>query len=129
MVKTGRGAAHLRGGVCIGAADPGQPEPVREPRCGDVLEAGVGAVDGLNRGEVLDSAMVHALFARGIVARTGELTVRYRQSVRLGAPVRVVGRHRQAAHPLHYLEAEIWQGGALCARAQAKFMATQPLSK
>ena len=93
------------------------------------VESFAGIVHGGLLATALDSAMVHALFARGIVARTGELTVRYRQSVRLGAQVRVVGRHRQAAHPLHYLEAEIWQGGALCARAQAKFMATQPLSK
>lgn len=93
------------------------------------VESFAGIVHGGLLATALDSAMVHALFARGIVARTGELTVRYRQSVRLGAQVRVVGRHRQAAHPLHYLEAEVWQDGALCARAQAKFMATQPLPR
>ncbi len=93
------------------------------------VESFAGIVHGGLLATALDSAMVHALFARGIVARTGELTVRYRQSVRLGAQVRVVGCHRQAAHPLHYLEAEVWQDGALCARAQAKFMATQPLPR
>ncbi len=86
-------------------------------------ESYAGIVHGGLLATALDSAMVHALFARGIVARTGELTVRYRQPVRVGEPVIVVARHRVAYHPLHHLEAEIHQAGALCAHARGKFMA------
>jgi hypothetical protein len=35
----------------------------------------------------------------------------------------VIARHRDAYPPLHHLEAEIRQGGMLCARARGKFMA------
>ncbi len=84
-----------------------------------------GIVHGGLLATALDSAMVHALFARGIVARTGELTVRYRREVRSGEPVTVTARHREAYHPLHHLEAEIHQAGALCAKATAKFMAVE----
>jgi hypothetical protein len=71
----------------------------------------------------LDSAMIHALFARSIVARTGELNVRFCQSVRAGEPTTVTARLRTAHPPLFQLEAEILQAGALCARAKGKFMA------
>lgn len=83
-------------------------------------ESYVGIVHGGLLATALDSAMVHALFARGIVARTGELNVRYRQSVRAGEPVTVT-----AHHPLHHLVAEIHQSGTLCVRASGKFMATE----
>ena len=88
-------------------------------------ESYAGIVHGGLLATALDSAMVHALFARGVVARTGELTVRYRQSVRSGDPVTVTARHRNAYPPLHHLEAEIHQAGVLCARARGKFMAIE----
>lgn len=82
-----------------------------------------GIVHGGLLATALDSAMVHCLFARDIVARTGELNVRYRRSVRSGAPVLVTARLRESFAPLHYLEAEIRQDGSVCAQARAKFMA------
>lgn len=88
-------------------------------------ESYAGIVHGGLLATALDSAMVHALFARGIVARTGELNVRYRQSVRAGEPVTVTARHHSAYHPLHRLVAELHQAGTLCARATGKFMATE----
>jgi len=86
-------------------------------------ESYAGIVHGGLLATALDSAMVHALFARGVVARTGELTVRYRQSVRTSGAMTVTARLRSAYPPLHHVEAEIHQAGMLCARARGKFMA------
>lgn len=89
---------------------------------GEGSESYRGIVHGGLQATALDSAMVHALFARGIVARTGELTVRYLRSVRTGSPCRVTGWEVEAYRVLHRLKAEIHQDGVLCAKAQAKFM-------
>jgi acyl-coenzyme A thioesterase PaaI-like protein len=86
-------------------------------------ESYAGIVHGGLLATALDSAMVHALFARGIVARTGELNVRFCESVRAGEPTAVTARLREARPPLFQLEAEIHQAGVLCARANGKFMA------
>lgn len=82
-----------------------------------------GIVHGGLLATALDSAMVHALFARGIVARTGELNLRYRQSVAIGRSMTVRGWLRTAYGPLFQLEAEIFQDGVACVHAHAKFMA------
>jgi acyl-coenzyme A thioesterase PaaI-like protein len=85
-------------------------------------ESYVGIVHGGLLATALDSAMVHSLFARGIVARTGGLNVRFRQSVRIGAPTAVTAVLCEAYPPLYQLEAQIWQSGALCASAKGTFM-------
>lgn len=84
-----------------------------------------GIVHGGLLATALDSAMVHALFARGIVARTGELNVRYRAPVRSDRPLTVAARLRESYPPLHRLTAEIHQDGVLCAKASGKFMAVE----
>jgi acyl-coenzyme A thioesterase PaaI-like protein len=73
---------------------------------------------------LLDSAMVHALFARNIVARTADLHVRFHHPVQTGGPVTVAASLRAHCGPLYCLEAEVRQAGVVCASAQAKFMAT-----
>lgn len=83
--------------------------------------------DGLLHGgliaTLMDGAMVHALFARGVVARTAGLRVRYRQPVRAGHPAHVVARFCSRTGPLYCLQAEVCQEGAVRASAQGKFMA------
>ncbi|MDI1247531.1 MAG: PaaI family thioesterase [Lacunisphaera sp.] len=71
---------------------------------------------------LLDAAMVHALFARGITARTGELRIRYRRPVSSGSPVTIRGWLVRACGPLFMLQAELQQDDSLCAEARAKFM-------
>jgi acyl-coenzyme A thioesterase PaaI-like protein len=93
--------------------------------CPPGCESYAGIVHGGLLATALDSAMVHTLFARDIVARTGELNVRFYQSVRSGEPTAVTGRLRDAHPPLFQLEAEIRQAGVLCARASGKFMANR----
>jgi acyl-coenzyme A thioesterase PaaI-like protein len=84
-----------------------------------------GIVHGGLLATALDSAMVHALFARGIVARTAELNVRFRLSVRAGEPAIVTARLRNARPPLFQLEAEIRQADAVCVHARGRFMAAR----
>lgn len=90
--------------------------------CATSSESYEGIVHGGLQATALDSAMVHALFARGIVARTGELTVRYRKSVLSGRPAQVSAWLKESHGPLHKLEGAIHQDGELCAQAWSKFM-------
>ncbi len=82
--------------------------------------------DGILHGGIiatlLDGAMVHALFARDIVAHTAELKVRYRHPVAVGLPVQITAQYDAGTGPLHQLTAEIFQNRVVCAHATAKFM-------
>ncbi|MDD3178816.1 MAG: PaaI family thioesterase [Opitutaceae bacterium] len=90
--------------------------------CPETYRSYEGILHGGLIATLLDSAMVHALFARGIVAMTAELRVRYRHPVRLGEPVTVAARLREHYGPLYCLEAAVRQQDAICATARAKFM-------
>ena len=72
---------------------------------------------------LLDSAIVHALFARGVAGVTAELTIRFLQSVNVTDPVHVTGRVESNRHGVYLCSAEIHQAGSLAVRATAKFMA------
>ena len=90
-----------------------------------------GTVHGGLIATVLDSAMVHALFARGCEARTASLTIRYRHPVRTASVCAVNARLLHTRAPLFQLEATLHQDGHLCASASAIFMrspATHPTS-
>lgn len=91
--------------------------------CPAGFESYSGIVHGGLLATALDSAMVHALFAQGIVGRTGELTVRYRRSIVTDRPMTVQAWLRSTYPPLFELESEIRQGDAVCAHARGKFMA------
>lgn len=81
-----------------------------------------GIVHGGLIATLLDAAMLHALFARGIAARTGELRVRYRNPVCIGSPITIHAWLRRQCAALFELEAELRQGASLCAQAESKFM-------
>jgi acyl-coenzyme A thioesterase PaaI-like protein len=93
-----------------------------EWECVEGLESYNGILHGGIQAALMDSAMVQALFARGIVGRTGEMTIRYHVSVVPTKPVTITARLVMAHSPLFKLEAEIHQDGLLCAVAKAKFM-------
>jgi len=76
---------------------------------------------------LLDSAIVHALFARCVAGVTAELTIRYLQSVNVTNPVRVTGWIESNRHGVYLCGAEAHQAGLLAVRASAKFMA-MPIS-
>jgi uncharacterized protein (TIGR00369 family) len=86
------------------------------------LEGYSGLLHGGVIAAMLDGAMTNCLFAHGLQAVTGELTVRYRHPVAIGEAVIVRGWIRQSMSPLHLLEAELHQEGCLKAVASAKFM-------
>jgi uncharacterized protein (TIGR00369 family) len=71
---------------------------------------------------LLDGAMVHALFAKGIAGVTAEMTIRYMRSVGLEKPLRVTGSVVAERHGLFLCRADVHQDGVHAARATAKFM-------
>ncbi|HVU34599.1 MAG TPA: tRNA (N6-threonylcarbamoyladenosine(37)-N6)-methyltransferase TrmO [Opitutaceae bacterium] len=81
-----------------------------------------GIVHGGLTATLLDAAMVHALFARGIAGLTGDLRIRYRSPVCIGSPVTVRAWLMCDFDPGFALAAEIRQGASLCVEANGKFM-------
>lgn len=85
-----------------------------------------GYPDRLHGGVIsalLDAAMTNALFARGVVAVTAELTVRFVEPVALGQPALVRAHVEKTARSLYFARAELVQNGVCMARASAKFVA------
>ena len=71
---------------------------------------------------LLDGAMMNCLFARGQVAMTGELKVRYRKPVIIGRKMLIRAWILQSLSPLHLLAAELKQEGCIKTTASAKFV-------
>lgn len=71
---------------------------------------------------LIDSAIVHALFARGVAGVTAELSIRYLKSVHPDSPVEVDGWVESVRRHLHLCRAEVRQSGVLTVRAEAKFL-------
>ena len=86
------------------------------------LEGFEGCLHGGMIAALLDGAMTNCLFARGLVAMTGELKVRYRKPVSIGQEMTVRARITRSLSPLHLLEAELEQEGCVMAKASAKFV-------
>ena len=72
---------------------------------------------------LLDSAIVHALCAKGVAGVTAELTVRFLQSVNVLDPVSVAGWVESNRIGIYLCRGEIHQAGVLAVRAAGKFMA------
>lgn len=85
------------------------------------FESYPGRVHGGVVATLLDSAMVHALFARGIKGVTAEMTIRYLKPVPLSQPIEVCGIVNSSRHGLHQCTAEVRQDASLVVRASAKF--------
>jgi len=88
-----------------------------------VFQSYDGRIHGGILATLMDASMVHALFARGIVGATVEMTVRYHAPVILGLPVEVTTQIEAQKHGVYSLRAEVRQDGDLAAKAHAKFMA------
>lgn len=93
--------------------------------CPEHFQSYDGILHGGLIATLLDCAMVHALFAHGIVAHTAKLNLRYRRPVSTSVPVTVSAHLRARCGVLCVLDAEVRQGGAVCTTAHAKFMACQ----
>lgn len=86
------------------------------------LEGYPGLLHGGLVAAMLDGAMTHCLFSRGIKALTAELQVRYPHPVTIGEGLTVRAWLESSRHGMHRLRAEVVQAGRVCARAQGKFL-------
>ena len=70
---------------------------------------------------LLDAAMTHCLFARGLPGVTARMDLRYRKPVAVGVVATVIGRLDNAKPPLYIVAGELWQDDAKCVTATARF--------
>ena len=71
---------------------------------------------------LLDSAMTHCLFRRGVVAMTGRMHIQFKKPVHVGEQVRIRADLVQQRGSLYRLWAELTQGNSVCAKTSATFM-------
>lgn len=71
---------------------------------------------------LLDSAIVHALFAKGVAGVTAELTIRYLHSVNINDGIQVHAWIDSVRRGIYFCRAEVFQLGLLAVRCSAKFM-------
>ncbi|MEI8140596.1 MAG: PaaI family thioesterase [bacterium] len=90
--------------------------------CRRVFQGYDGLLHGGVISAVMDSAMTNCLFAHGITAVTGELTVRFLLAVGLNEEAVVKAHIEEALAPLYLLKATLIQSDRIVARATAKFM-------
>lgn len=80
----------------------------------DVVHGGLLAM-------VLDETMAHACVGKGLHGFTGEISVRFRRPVRVGAVVEATGRILSERRRVVTAAARLVAGGATIAEAQATF--------
>jgi acyl-coenzyme A thioesterase PaaI-like protein len=71
---------------------------------------------------LLDGAMTNCLFARGVVAVTAELSVRFHYPALSDRQASVKAWIERSRPPLHLMRAELSQDGRVLATAMGKFM-------
>jgi uncharacterized protein (TIGR00369 family) len=76
---------------------------------------------------LLDAAMTHCLFARGIEAVTARLSVQYRRAVKVDRAALVRARLTEDQQPLYQLAAVLVQEGEVRASANGVFFRTEQL--
>jgi acyl-coenzyme A thioesterase PaaI-like protein len=86
------------------------------------LEGYSGLLHGGVIAALLDGAMTNCLFARGLLAMTVELKVRYHASAAAAEETSLRAWFEGSTHGLYQLRAELTQTGAVKARATGKFM-------
>ena len=91
-------------------------------QCDEAFEGYPGVLHGGVISSILDGAMGHCMFARGQIAVTAEMTIRFRHPVVTNQEATVSARITRSSHPLYLLEAEIIQAGQVKVTAKAKFL-------
>ncbi len=107
-------------GLAFEVADDGSVSATFD--CAATFEGYPGMLHGGVISAIADGAMTNCLFARGVVAVTAELNVRFRHPVELGTPLTVTAQVTRQAAPLWVLEARLIQEGQLRVKATGKFM-------
>lgn len=90
--------------------------------CDKVFQGYPGQLHGGVITALLDGAMTNCLFAHGIEAVTGELTVRFLRPVLTERIAEVTARLIKTSRRLYLLKAVLIQEHATVARAQGKFL-------
>jgi acyl-coenzyme A thioesterase PaaI-like protein len=88
-----------------------------------------GYPDRLHGGIVamlVDAAMTHCLFVRGISAVTGKLKLRFPHPVNVGTDATIRASVVRATPPVFIVKAEISQEGTIRATAEGLFIAQRP---
>jgi len=85
-----------------------------------------GGYDSILHGGIiaslLDAAMTHCLFNKGIEAVTAEMVTRYLKPIPLDAKLRLIAKFESSLGPLFILSSKLLLNGDLMSRATAKFM-------
>ena len=103
--------------------EPGAADAVSGRFHGDArLQGYQGILHGGVLAALLDSAMAHCLFHRGVQGVTGDLHVRFVQPVSCAATLDVRAHVETATPPLYYLKAEILEGDRVMAWGEATFI-------
>jgi acyl-coenzyme A thioesterase PaaI-like protein len=89
------------------------------------LQGYKGILHGGMTAALLDAAMTHCLFRRGVEAMTADLHVRFVQPIPCEALVDVRGWILSEAPPLYRVRAELLVGRRVMAWAEAKFLRRQ----
>jgi len=107
-------------GLCFSLSADGGVEAHFD--CPSHWQGYAGILHGGITSALLDGAMTHCLFARAIIAVTGEMTVRFRHPIDLHTPLVIQAQIVRSQRPLHLLQARITQDGHVKAKAKGKFM-------
>ena len=89
--------------------------------CPSAVEGYPGLVHGGVAAGLLDAAMTNALFAHGVAAVTGRLTIRYQHPLRLGRVATVTAKAAERRGAWWIVYGEIRQDGTVAALAEAWF--------
>jgi acyl-coenzyme A thioesterase PaaI-like protein len=90
--------------------------------CPKSLEGFKDYVHGGVIASIMDVAMLNCLFARGVVAVTAELSVKYKKPVWCDKKSYIFAKIDKAYPPLYLLSATISQDNVIAVEATAKFM-------
>ena len=86
-----------------------------------VFEGYPGILHGGIISSILDSAMCNCMFARGKVAVTAEMAIKFRYPVKTWKKATVSARVTHFSHSLYLLDAEIIQNGEVKVTTKGKF--------
>lgn len=88
----------------------------------ELLQGYNGILHGGVIAALLDSAMANALFHNGIEAVTGDMHIKFTESVPIDKKVKVIGRVVECSSPLFKTEGEIILNRRVVASAAARFV-------
>ena len=81
-----------------------------------------GVVHGGMVSTLLDAAMTHCLFTRGVEAMTASLKVRFLAPVRCTDLLKITATFTKQRRHVYFLDAELTSPGKVLARAEASFV-------